>query len=182
MVLWCPVSCNIPYVFLFINAKVIVQFHAKCLVVFFVFLRKRIFSNLVILRKIYHHLIAPFISLMNIIHAKCGHNLMMKRIVMILSKHSILDIFFIVNVQATTRIIFIQPCQRNMITSDIFMAPLHEKRLILFYISVSWFVGQSVEQVLSNQYPNGPFQGQTDFRFITQVLWRKCLGLRIKLF
>lgn len=37
------------------------------------------------------------------------------------------------------------------------MAPLHEKRLILFYISVSWFVGQSVEQVLSNQYPNGPF-------------------------
>lgn len=98
MVLWCPVSCNIPYVFLFINAKVIVQFHAKCLVVFFVFLRKRIFSNLVILRKIYHHLIAPFISLMNIIHAKCGHNLMMKRIVMILSKHSILDIFFIVNI------------------------------------------------------------------------------------
>lgn len=43
------------------------------------FLRKRIFSNLVILRKIYHHLIAPFISLMNIIHAKWRHNLMMKR-------------------------------------------------------------------------------------------------------
>lgn len=78
MVLWCPVSCNIPYVFLFINAKVILQFNAKSFVGLF-FLRKRIFSNLVILRKIYHHLIAPFISLMNIIHAKCGHNLMMKR-------------------------------------------------------------------------------------------------------
>lgn len=41
MVLWCPVSCNIPYVFLFINAKVIVQFHAKCLVVFGFFFKKK---------------------------------------------------------------------------------------------------------------------------------------------
>lgn len=31
------------------------------------------------------------------------------------------------------------------------------KKGLLFYISVSWLVGQSVEQVLSNQYPNGPF-------------------------
>lgn len=171
------VSCFVQYSICFLIYKCKSYCAVPCKMscgFWFFFLRKRIFSNLVILRKIYHHLIAPFISLMNIIHAKCGHNLMMKRIVMILSKHSILDIFFIVNIQATTRIIFIQPCQRNMITSDIFMAPLHERRLILFYISVSWFVGQSVEQVLSNQYPNGPFLGQTDFRFITQVLGRKC--------
>lgn len=172
MVLWRPVSCNIPYVFLFINAKVIVQFHAKCLVVFFVFFKKKDLQQFSNFEEDLSSSNCSFYILNE--HAKCGHNLMMKRIVMILSKHSILDIFFIVNIQATTRIIFIQPCQRNMITSDIFMAPLHEKRLILFYISVSWFVGQSVEQVLSNQYPNGPFLGQTDFRFITQVLGRKC--------
>lgn len=174
MVLWCFVSCNILYVFLFINVKVIVQFYVKCFVVFFVFLRKRIFSNLVILRKIYYYLIVFFIFLMNIIYVKCGYNLMMKRIVMILFKYFIFDIFFIVNIQVIIRIIFIQFCQRNMIIFDIFMVFFYEKRFILFYILVSWFVGQFVEQVLFNQYFNGFFLGQIDFRFIIQVLGRKC--------
>lgn len=61
-----------------------------------------------------------------------------------------------------------------MITPNIFMPRLCKKGHIVLHLSQD--VGQSVEQVLSNQYLKSPLLD----RLSTQVLGSKCLGLNVK--